>query len=144
MRPGQPATCTPPTHLPCPTAPLQMCDNVVRHRLTLELRAGRAWRRCKAAAAAAATAPLRLGAELLKYLIIAFRLLVLDRIEAGHRAAQAREAARADVAAAPAAGDAAAGGGANAPGDGPNAAAQVGAEAAAPAGRELPASKKDD
>lgn len=93
------ATYPCPRTPPAPPGPPQMCENVVRHRLTLELRAGRAWRRAKAAALAAATAPLRLAAELIKYLIIAARLLLLDRIEAGHRAVQAREAAAAAAAA---------------------------------------------
>lgn len=61
---------TRPTTLPLPP---QMCDNVVRHRLTLGLRAERAWRRTKARLAAVALAPLRLAAELLKWLYVALR-----------------------------------------------------------------------
>jgi hypothetical protein len=48
-------------------------SSAVRHRLTLELRAGRAWRRAKRRLRALAMAPLLLGAELLKWLIIAAR-----------------------------------------------------------------------
>ena len=56
-----------------PTPSRQMCDNVVRHRLTLGLRAERAWRRARAALLAAATAPLRLLAECVKWLVLAVR-----------------------------------------------------------------------
>ncbi|KAL4427891.1 hypothetical protein ABPG75_001980 [Micractinium tetrahymenae] len=61
---------------------LQMCDNVVRHRLTLGLRAGRAWRRVRAWLEAAARAPRRLLAALLGWLLAALRLLILDRLQA--------------------------------------------------------------
>ena len=50
-----------------------MCENVVRHRMTLGLRAERAWRRTKARLAAVALAPLRLLAELMKWAYVAVR-----------------------------------------------------------------------
>lgn len=52
---------------------LQMCDSVVRHRLTLELRAGRAWRRMRAWLRAATRAPQRLLQALLGWLLAGLR-----------------------------------------------------------------------
>ncbi|KAL4858369.1 hypothetical protein ACK3TF_001355 [Chlorella vulgaris] len=57
---------------------LHLCSSAVRHRLTLSLKAGRAWRRTKGRLAALATAPLLLLAELLKWLIITARLLFIE------------------------------------------------------------------
>lgn len=52
---------------------LQMCDNVVRHRLTLGLRAERAWRRVRALLQAAARVPQRLLQALLGWLLEVLR-----------------------------------------------------------------------
>lgn len=54
---------------------LQICDNVVRHRLTLGLRAQRAWRRIQRWLTAATMAPHRLAATLLAWLIAVFHRL---------------------------------------------------------------------
>lgn len=61
------------SHPPPPSPLLQICDNVVRHRLTLQLRIGRTWQRCKDWLHAAALAPLRLLAELFKWVAVMFR-----------------------------------------------------------------------
>ena len=62
---------------PATPAYVQMCNNVVRHRLTLQLRAGRAWRRTKERLWAVALAPWRLLGrllgELLKWALVAVR-----------------------------------------------------------------------
>ena len=55
---------------------MQLCENVVRHRLTLSLRAGRAWRRLKQRCWAAALAPLVLAGELMKWALVALRCVV--------------------------------------------------------------------
>ncbi len=52
---------------------LQLCNSAVRHRLTLELRAGRAWRRVKQRLKAAAMAPLLLLMVVAKWLIMTVR-----------------------------------------------------------------------
>lgn len=52
---------------------LQMCDNVVRHRLTLGLRAGRAWSRVRAWLRAAARTPQALLQALRHWLLAALR-----------------------------------------------------------------------
>ena len=46
---------------------------MVRHRLTLQLRIGRMWRRAKDWLRAAAVAPLRLLAEAFKWVAVMFR-----------------------------------------------------------------------
>jgi hypothetical protein len=63
--------------MPATPACVQMCNNVVRHRLTLQLRAGRAWRRTKERLLAVALAPWRLLGrllgELLKWMLVAIK-----------------------------------------------------------------------